>query len=82
MELMKETVERIIRVGLKRDVRKVFDEIESVSADMIRHGWELHESCIEECLGNIHLIFERDIDIPVSIDRNDVIDRKNAIRDN
>jgi hypothetical protein len=62
MEFMKETMERIVRVGLTRNVRKVFDEIESVSAEMMRSGWELHESCIEECLGNVHLIFERDID--------------------
>ena len=57
---MKETVERVIRVGLKRNERKVFDEIESVSAEMIRNGWELKESCLEECLGNVHLIFQRD----------------------
>jgi hypothetical protein len=58
---MKETTERVIRVGLVRDVRKVFNDIESVSAEMIRNGWNLQESCLEECLGNVHLIFERDI---------------------
>jgi hypothetical protein len=58
---MKETIERVIRVGLVRDVRKVFNDIESVSAEMIRKGWKLQESCLEECLGNVHLIFERDI---------------------
>jgi|WetSurMetagenome_2_1015567.scaffolds.fasta_scaffold77037_4 hypothetical protein len=59
---MKEIVERVIRVGLSRNVRKVFDEIESISAEMIRSGWELQESCVEECLGKIHLIFNREID--------------------
>jgi hypothetical protein len=59
---MKETMEKVVRVGLSRNVRKVFDEIESVSAEMIRSGWELRESCIEECLGKVHLIFHRDID--------------------
>jgi hypothetical protein len=59
---MKETTERIIQVGLKRNARKVIDEIESVSARMIRSGWKLQESCMEECLGNVHLIFERDVD--------------------
>jgi len=58
---MKEIIERVIRVGLVRDVRKVFNDIESVSAEMIRNGWKLQESCLEECLGNVHLIFERDI---------------------
>jgi hypothetical protein len=59
---MKETVERVIRIGLKRDVRKVFDEIESVSAEMIRKGWKLQQSCLEECLGSVHLFFERTLD--------------------
>jgi hypothetical protein len=59
---MKETTERVIRIGLKRDVRKVFDEIESISAAMIREGWTLQESCLEECLGGVHLIFERILD--------------------
>jgi hypothetical protein len=59
---MKETIERVVRVGLVRDVRKVFNDIESVSAEMIRNGWQLQESCLEECLGNVHLIFDRDID--------------------
>jgi hypothetical protein len=67
---MKETIERIIKVGLKRDARKVFDEIESISAEMIRNGWELQESCLEECLGNVHLIFQRDIDMKTAIKDN------------
>ncbi len=58
---MKEFLERVVRVGLSRDPRKVFDEIESISAEMIRGGWELHESCVEESFGNVHLIFQREI---------------------
>lgn len=59
---MKETVERVIRIGLRRNVRKVFDEIESVSAEMIREGWNLRQSCLEECLASVHLFFERTLD--------------------
>jgi hypothetical protein len=61
---MKQITERIVRIGLKRDARKVFDEIESVSATMIRDGWTLQQSCLEECLGGIHLFFERSLEEP------------------
>ena len=57
---MKESIEKIIKVGFSRDPKKVFDEIESVCAEMIRKGWSLKDSCIEEGLGQVHLFFERD----------------------
>jgi hypothetical protein len=60
-EFMKENFERTIRVGLKRDPKSVFDEVESATAQIIRRGYLLRESFIEEGLGNIHLIFEREI---------------------
>jgi hypothetical protein len=58
---MKEIAEKIVRVGLKRNAKKVFDEIESVSADMMRNGWKLDTTCFEEGFGRVHLIFERDL---------------------
>jgi hypothetical protein len=58
---MKESYERMIKVGLTRGPKAVFDEVESVTAETIRRGFTLRESFIEEGLGNIHLIFEREI---------------------
>ncbi len=59
---MKEGKERIVEVGFSRDPKMVFDEVEQVSAEMIRQGWILKDSFIEDGLGNIHLLFERKID--------------------
>jgi hypothetical protein len=59
---MKECVERLVKVGFKRDPKKVFDEIESVSAEMIREGWQLYDTCFEDGLGYAHLFFERTIE--------------------
>jgi hypothetical protein len=58
---MKETSEKVVRVGLKRKAKDIFDEIEFETAGMIRNGWILRESVMEECLGNVHLIFEREL---------------------
>ncbi len=58
---MKETAERVVRLGLKRNPRKVFDEVEAVTAEMVREGWSLTETIIEDSLGYIHLLFDRDI---------------------
>ena len=58
---MKESCEKIVRVGLERLPRSIFDEVELTSAEMIRDGWHLVESRVEESLGNIHLFFERTI---------------------
>jgi hypothetical protein len=58
---MRENAERIIKVGLKRDAKAVFDEVDLTTAGMIREGWRLSESFIEESLGNIHLIFDREM---------------------
>lgn len=59
---MRECVERVVKVGFLRSPRKVFDEVERVTAEMVRKGWELSNTCLEESLGNVHLFFERDID--------------------
>jgi hypothetical protein len=58
---MKESLEKIIAVGFSRNPKKIFDEVEMVTADMIRQGWNLRDSVLEEGLGKIHLFFERDI---------------------
>ncbi len=58
---MRESAERVIKVGFRKSPKKVFDEIEQVTAEMIRAGWVLRESCLEDGLGNVHLFFERDL---------------------
>lgn len=58
---MKESCEKKITVGFEREPSEVFDEVESVSAQMIRDGWKLENSFIEEGLGYIHLVFIREI---------------------
>jgi hypothetical protein len=58
---MKEGTERIVRVGLQKDPKVIFDEVEQITAEMIRSGWSLSESCLEDSLGNIHLLFEREL---------------------
>jgi hypothetical protein len=58
---MNECAERVVKVGLYRKPKKVFDEVEEVTAEMARDGWTLRESILEEALGKIHLFFEREI---------------------
>ncbi len=60
---MKESAERVIKVGFTKKAKKILDEVEIVSADMIRDGWEFKESCVEDGLGYIHLFFERDLEM-------------------
>jgi hypothetical protein len=57
---MKMSAERIIEVGYKRDPKNIFDEVEQVTAQMIREGWSLSDSCMEDGLGFIHLFFEKE----------------------
>jgi hypothetical protein len=58
---MKECTEKIVKIGFSRNPKIVFDEIEIISAQMIRDGWYLRDSCMEDGLGCVHLFFERDI---------------------
>ena len=58
---MKESTEKVVKVGFSRNAKKVFDEVDQTTADMIRRGWTLHDSFMEEGLGKIHLFFERDV---------------------
>ena len=67
---MKESAERTVKVGLHRSPKKVFDDVEALTAQMKRDGWTLRESLMEEGLGKIHLFFEREI--------NEIIDWSGA----
>ncbi|MFW5785146.1 MAG: hypothetical protein ACOCW1_03080 [Chitinispirillaceae bacterium] len=60
---MKENHEKVIKVGFNKSPRKIFDEIEQVTAEMIREGWVLLDGCLEDGLGYVHLFFERDITV-------------------
>jgi hypothetical protein len=64
---MKESAERVVKVGFHRNPRRVFDDVEALTAQMTRDGWTLRDSIMEEGLGKIHLFFEREI--------NTIIDR-------
>jgi hypothetical protein len=58
---LKECTERVIEIGFIRSPKKIVDEVDLVTASMIRSGWRLADSCMEDGLGNVHLFFERDI---------------------
>jgi hypothetical protein len=58
---MKESVERTVKLGFRASPRKVFDEIETISAEMVRQGWSLRDTLVEDGLGCIHLFFEREV---------------------
>jgi hypothetical protein len=58
---MKESAEHVVRVGLHRNPKKVFNDVEEITARMKRDGWSLRESVMEDGLGKIHLFFEREI---------------------
>jgi hypothetical protein len=58
---MKEAAERVVKVGFRRSPKKVFDEVEAITAAMVREGWVLRESIMEAGLAKIHLFFEREI---------------------
>lgn len=59
---MKTCTEKIVKIGFSRSAKIVLDEVESVTAEMIRQGWFLKDSCIEDGLACVHLFFEREID--------------------
>lgn len=58
---MRLSAEKIVKIGFTRSPKAIFDEVESVTAEMIRQGWYLKDSCIEDGLGYVHLFFEREI---------------------
>jgi len=60
---VKESAERVVKVGFNRNPKKVFDEIEQVTAEMVRSGWTFLDGVLEDGLACAHLFFEREIDI-------------------
>lgn len=60
---MTESTEKIVKIGFKRTPEKILDEVEFVSAEMIRDGWKLKDTCVEDGLGCVHLFFERKINV-------------------
>lgn len=58
---MKESAERSVKVGFTRSPKKVFDEIEQITAEMVRNGWELKDTMLETGLAYVHLFFEREM---------------------
>ncbi|MBN1127912.1 MAG: hypothetical protein JXA71_02930 [Chitinispirillaceae bacterium] len=67
---MKEAAEKIIELGFSRNPKRVVDEVERVTADMVRQGWRLNDTLVEEGLGNIHLFFERELPGGGRVDRS------------
>ncbi|NLL12364.1 MAG: hypothetical protein GX267_03060 [Fibrobacter sp.] len=59
---MRLCAEKIVKIGFTRSPKAIFDEVESVTAEMIRQGWYLKDSCVEDGLGYVHLFFEREVD--------------------
>ena len=60
---MKESAERVVKVGFSRSPKKIFDQVDGITAGMVREGWVLADSILEEGLGKIHLFFERDVQV-------------------
>jgi len=58
---VKESAERSVKVGFTRSPKKVFDEIEQITAEMVRNGWELKDTMLETGLAYVHLFFEREM---------------------
>jgi hypothetical protein len=58
---VRETAERSVKVGFTKSPKKIFDEIERITAEMMRAGWTLCESVFEDGLGHAHLFFEREL---------------------
>ena len=68
---MKESAERVVKVGFSRSPKKIFDQVDSITAGMVREGWVLTDSMLEEGLGKMHLFFERDIlALPAAVPAN------------
>jgi len=58
---MIEYKERRIKVGMKREPKDIFDEIEQETASFIRGGWRLKETITDDFLEYIDLLFVRDV---------------------
>jgi hypothetical protein len=60
---VKESAERVVKVGFTKSPKKIFDEIDRTTAEMMRDGWVFLDGIIEEGLGYAHLFFEREIEV-------------------
>ncbi len=60
---MREYLEKRVFVGYERSSKKVFDEIDSVTAQSIREGWSVETTSLDETVEFIDIIFVREIDL-------------------
>lgn len=60
---MREYREQRIIVGYERSSKKIFDEIETITAHYLRDGWSIDSTTIDDTLEYIDLIFFREIDL-------------------
>ncbi len=60
---MREYREKRIEVGYNRSSKKIFDEIEYVTAQFIRAGWSVDTTVLDETLEFIDVIFVREINL-------------------
>ncbi len=58
---MRQFIEKRVELGFDRPAKQVFDEIESISAQMIREGWNIDDSLIDSTMGYVDLFFYRDL---------------------
>jgi len=58
---MLEIKEHRVKVGLSRDAKDIFDEIEQTTARFIRNGWRLKETVTNDFLDYIDLLFVREV---------------------
>lgn len=60
---MREYHEKRIEVGYDRNPKKIFDELDSFIAQLIRAGWKIEDTTLDESLGFIDIIYYREITI-------------------
>ena len=52
-----------IEVGYSRAAKPIFDELDQTVAKLIREGWIVESTNIDDTLGHIDIIYYREIDI-------------------
>jgi len=58
---MLEYKEHRVKVGMKREPKDIFDEIEQETANFVRGGWRLEETVMDDFLEHIDLLFVREV---------------------
>jgi len=58
---MLEMKEYRIKIGLSREPKDIFDEIEQVTARFIRDGWRVKDTITNDFLEYVDLLFVRDV---------------------